>query len=447
MILDHCPSKPRLAQRDILLAVEQHWDQCSVFVIQAAVALGKSFIAYTISKWVEREKKLTTAITTPTNILVDQYEDSFSDLVSLRKSSAYGTKTAFGVAQERAKRAPVSLSTYYAYAANKLWKDVLIGDEAHSIISMIQDRWAGRLWQRDWWYPDELNTIGDVVRWMESKDNSKLNKLRKEIVEDRTYTLQYVDEFWRGEKQPCIKLIPLSVRDRRPWLWGNKKVRKIVLMSATINAQDVYELGLDKRRVVYIEADSPIPAVNRLIYYEPVVDMRFALRSTSVTELVARLHRDLEELPGKGVIHCSYDVAARLKYRLRHDRLIWHTRDDKVAQYRKFRESDPGCGAVLVASGLSEGIDLVGDAGRWQVLTQVMFPDINDPAVAHKAAASPEWYAWQAIRTMLQTVGRICRTPTDMGVTKVYDSQFSRLYSEYPEMFPQHVRNSIVFCT
>lgn len=102
--------------------------------------------------------------------------------------------------------------------------------------------------------------------------------------------------------------------------------------------------------------------------------------------------------------------------------------------FSKYR-STPG--AILVACGMQEGIDLVGELGTWQVIAKVPWPNLTDPAVAYHTARDPEWLNWETARITMQAAGRICRTPTDFGVTVIPDSSFSRLLRESLHLFPQ----------
>jgi Rad3-related DNA helicase len=92
---------------------------------------------------------------------------------------------------------------------------------------------------------------------------------------------------------------------------------------------------------------------------------------------------------------------------------------------------------------MSEGIDLAYDTARWQVITQVPFLSLADSAIAAKAKRQPEWYAWEAVKTMIQMIGRVCRAPDDYGRTDIIDAQFPAFYRRTESLWPQHVRNSV----
>jgi Rad3-related DNA helicase len=136
------------------------------------------------------------------------------------------------------------------------------------------------------------------------------------------------------------------------------------------------------------------------------------------------------------VIHATYEQARLLETHLTGPRYLYHTSGDKAAIYRQYRESDPGLGKVLVASGMYEGIDLAGDLGEWQCITKVPWPSLGNPAIRYLAEQDPDWFNWETLRTVIQACGRVCRTPTDYGVTYILDGTFYRLAEDSLHQFP-----------
>jgi hypothetical protein len=324
---------------------------------------------------------------------------------------------------------------------NRLFRDTIIVDEAHNVLPMLQERWAKKLWQHEWHYPDDIETIEDFVAWAETvppPHDRAIKQVVRDVVHDQNYTIELTEELWRGKPGRVLLLKPLTVRELKPWMW-NARVKKIVLMSATLSEWEIYELGLDRRQVAYLEVESSIPAVNRPVRVQPVANMAWEYRSKSVEVVAEYLARQLQTRPTKGLVHVTYDVAARLRGLVSHERLMWHTRSDRASKYEQFRASDHG---VLVASGMSEGIDLAYDAARWQIICQVPFPSLADTAVSTKAAAQPTWYQWETVKTLLQTIGRVCRAPDDYGETVIIDSQFPDFFRRSRDLWPQHVVNS-----
>src|SRR5690606_13843226 len=149
----------------------------------------------------------------------------------------------------------------------------------------------------------------------------QLKQVVQEVVHDQNYVLDFSEELYRGRPEPVLLLKPLTVRDLKPWMW-NSKVRKIVLLSATLSQWELYELGLDRRRVAYVEIESAIPPANRPVVLNPVADMSWESRAEAMPAIAAHLAATVSNRRGKGVIHATYDVAARLRGLLSHERLI-----------------------------------------------------------------------------------------------------------------------------
>ena len=101
---------------------------------------------------------------------------------------------------------------------------------------------------------------------------------------------------------------------------------------------------------------------------------------------------------------------------------------------------------VLVCSGLYEGIDLVDDAGRWQIIGKIPWPSTAAPEVAAWMHLDGDAYTWETLKKVIQACGRICRTPTDYGITYIYDSSFLRLtkQAEAASLIPEWWNDAIV---
>jgi len=72
-------------------------------------------------------------------------------------------------------------------------------------------------------------------------------------------------------------------------------------------------------------------------------------------------------------------------------------------------------GAVLIAPSMDRGVDLPGDACRVQVVAKVPFPNLGDKQVNKRlyTRGGQEWYAVQAVRSLVQMTGRGVRSPED----------------------------------
>jgi Rad3-related DNA helicase len=213
-------------------------------------------------------------------------------------------------------------------------------------------------------------------------------------------------------------------------------------MSATFNRKDVEQLGLDKKRVVFVEAESIIPSERRPVVLESKMNMSYAHQEANLPKLADYIRKLLTRHEGeRGFIHITYGMIRGLRHLLADEpRLIWHTSEDKLTKYQQYRKTE---NAVLMAAGMYEGVDLPQDMGRFQLITKVPWPSLADPAIKFMADSDEEWYGWEAAKLILQATGRICRGPEDYGVTYICDSTFDRLFTRYREFFPQWYADAV----
>lgn len=483
-ILDHFEGEPREVQREVLEEIQENWDRYDVFVVVAPTASGKSRIAKCIADWTRR-----TAILTPTNILVEQYARDFGPESGVARPlpvaqskaawrcGAEGDITRCGCESARRCRYRASLraatsltttcTTYHLYAGmgpRGMYRENVLIDEAHNLLPFMQDLHGWQLWRHKSGYPANCDRA-TLHRWL-LKHRRAVGKGAEKLLDDLLssrpqYLLEHGKDWWRGggydldgnrmtRGEPValdvLRIRPLDVRDQPAVLWPGRKTRKVVLLSATIGRKDVEGLGLDRRRVLYLECRSPIPRGARPI----IPDLRTSVnrRNTTSHEGVAEHVLELlERHPGeKGLIHMTYDLADKVRRYLGDragDRLLFHGQGNVRQVYSQFRRATPESGKVLVASGLYEGIDLAGDAGRWQAIAKVPWPSLGDSLISTLAEEDSEWYNWQVWKLLLQACGRICRTPDDFGVTYILDKTFERLYRESWYLAPEWWRESL----
>lgn len=484
-ILDYFPKgySPRPLQVKALTELEASWDLSDVFVLNLPVASGKSYIAKTIQNWQNKG-----AIIVPNNLLVDQYIKDFPNLAKIIGKDRYqckehtdwsckkrGDKYAVKGKARQCKDCPWSadnkrihssyltkyLTNNFMYAQMQKHTGLLIADEAHNLIDFLQNWYAVRISYSQYKYPRLGGYIDRdmLLKWLTSLVNidkiikspergqKGLQVLYNELTSDYPRFLIKEEQELKRDSQGnqwyeiFLKLCPVDIRDM-PALFWPRSVSKIVLMSATINNKDIEELGLQDKRIKYIESASCIPADRRPVTYiktSTVSGTNLSQSMPLVTERVIELANKNRET--KGLIHATYNQAALLKNLLPKERFLYHTRSNKKQVYEKFRETNEP--VILVASGLYEGIDLPEDSGRWQVLAKVPFPNLGEPAIKYRMAKDEDWYSWAATKVVLQACGRICRGPTDFGETYIIDDSFKRLYQNNPKQYPEWFKDSV----
>lgn len=463
----------RPSQRKALTEIQAVWDKSDVIVISLPTAFGKSAMAKTIMDWTERA-----AYITPTNMLVQQFKDTYNKVPNIFNKSLYScSEPGYHNCEDRAdayqyqkkkycsgcpyvrdnKRImnpyrKQSNSTVHMYIARQMYQPVLIADEAHTLINVLSEYHSVKIQHKRFKYPISKGYINraELRFWLESLKNidtiltdvkrgqKGLKVLYNELINNNS---QYLIKEEQSGNDRCLKLIPIDLRGLPSPLWPAQRVNKIVLMSATINKKDIESLGLSGRRVNYINADSPIPAENRPALLVTGPSLNKNNLTDSLTHISEHILGILNHHKGeKGILHATYQVADMLKkMQLPDNRLIFHDKYNKTAQFERFKDSQESGerDSVLVASGMYEGIDLPYDAGRFQIIVKIPWPNLGEPAIKLKADLDNEWYEWSALKDTLQAYGRIVRSPDDYGVTYILDNSFKRLLDNpaLPEWF------------
>ncbi len=241
---------------------------------------------------------------------------------------------------------------------------------------------------------------------------------------------------------------PLAVRSLLDSFWNH--FEHILLSSATFFGIDalVRDSGLPTpyERVVVPDTFSPERAPIRLLAAARLgyrVDSLEIERAADAVAAVAAAHPT-----ERGVIHAnSYYLASEIRKLLPAEvkaRLTSHDPLNRVRRYDRWR-ADPSPSAIFMAVAMNQGIDLLGDLARWQVLVKVPFPNLGDVWVRRRKEQEDgdRWYASRTIIEVLQASGRIMRSSDDHGVTYVVDSQLNSLvnqgWPDLPEWFRRRV--------
>lgn len=486
-ILDFFPSgkTPREGQAQCLKWVAENYDTHDIFLITIPVAGGKSPVAKTIGDWAASRGERA-AILTPTRLLQAQYGADFPKVPNLRGKDFYSCVEGIGKtcadnkracciecprkgAATEAKASDVAFYNYHTYAANCVWgfsdpetrpRDLLILDEAHNCADIIAGWRTMTLWQHIERWPNSIKTIGDLAIWLEEKvrsmpdddedDEGQNKKLKfKRFLQDirdarQDFHFEIAREPFRGSPHYCIKVRPLTLRNLRSGLWTST-TKKLVMLSATMSVDDLYDLGLSRFRIAQFSCPSPIPPSSRPFIAAPTFTGKYTERKTETPKMAAAIKALLARHPAeKGLVHVTYGMAEALRPLLSDaGRLLWHDKYNKSEVYQQFRASEEP--VVLMASGMDEGIDLVDDAGRWQAILTIPFPMIGDSWVKAKMERDPGWFNRETVRTILQQTGRICRTPSDRGVTYMLDNRFNRFYAQTVGLWTDWFKEARVF--
>ena len=446
---------------------------------------GKSFIAYTIASWLSDQegKRSGARIFTPTTNLVNQYAKDFRATPVARSGGHYLCETKqrrcgafkpkdrcrgciYHKAINEANKSNISISTYHMGVVIKNPRQAAIFDEAHRLAESVRSMNSYDIMVHKAHIPfecvgdmdltkDWVNSLTDSdLKLIKSKKGYPLIELKKDLEERPLNFYTWSRKEWKGGGSvfgqdykrsediidvPFLLQTPIEVYDKPPMFWQDNQ--KLILMSATIGRPDLFELGLDKVRPVFIEGDSPIPAENQPIHKDYMSQsMNYKNVDNSVHELVEKIKHYLDTKQGKGVIHITYSLAAKVKKLLDHERLITHSKDDMREKLYQFLSSD---NKVFLVSGMYEGVSLDYDKASWQILSKIPWPSLADPMQRYRMEDDPDYYAWTTMKNVIQSAGRVCRRPDDKGSTHIFDPSFEKLMS-YKHLVPRNFRERII---
>jgi Rad3-related DNA helicase len=439
-------------QIPVLEKIQACWHNTDVIAATLPTAWGKTIGMVTVANWVASQGKKAN-ILEPDNLLVEQTLERYPEIKALHRQDRYTCtdlqstckqvkdasdwgefckNCVYTKAKREAKNAGVRVMNYHTYLANKMFADVNIFDEGHKLIDMLQESKIVKLWQSEHKFPDTFKELGDVISWIQSvqpeREDDILDTALSELlaVKDQA-TISYNKRLKGKYPDVQLQIMPGSTRQIPDYMWANGK---IILFSATINAEDIRNLGLSNKRVTYIEGDSPIPYYNRPVLFSPKYHLTKKVERYAIPLIVKEIDRLLAIEPGKGLIHVPYALAASLKEVIDHPRLMWHDQNNKAEVLEQFKGMPADSGAVLVASGMYEGIDLPYEAATWQLIGKMPFLSLGNPHVEQRAQINPTWYAWETLKKVIQATGRICRAVDDKGRTYIADASFGRLLDE-----------------
>ena len=144
----------------------------------------------------------------------------------------------------------------------------------------------------------------------------------------------------------------------------------------------------------------------------------------------------------KGIIHThSYKIANYLKRNIRSKRLIVPSSETRHQLLKEHLASKKP--TVLISPSMTEGVDLQGDASRFQILCKVPYPFLGDKLVKKRMNKWYWWYPYQTTKTIVQSVGRSVRSEDDTAVTYILDADWERFYSRNRGLFPADFRECL----
>lgn len=264
-----------------------------------------------------------------------------------------------------------------------------------------------------------------------------------------------------GHMPFAIRLAPLEARGFFDKALGNMADYS-VFCSATTGPAELFQAthGME-RPTAYIEAGTPFPAANRPVYHVPIgsltrknIDANLPLVAQKCVD-IAKWSTDAPDgrhnhLKQKGVIHTYTNRitdavvdAFRKAGMLKRCMILRGGGPQRMELLEAFKH-DPEP-KILISPSAMIGLSLDDDLGRWQVIVKTPYAHLGTPAVAYRKDTIDGWYSWQTTKDLIQTFGRIVRSPEDWGTTYILDTAFENHWRWNQDQFPYYIKNAIQF--
>lgn len=440
--------QPRPLQVEALGWVADNWSSPGL-VIQAGTGTGKQAIA--------RALQIATggAILVPNNALVDQAQETYPNLNTLKGAEHYKcgiggdhedcTDCGYAKAKQRARSGEPTLFNPLSYVYSGCYTDTVIVDEAHKLEGFLRLLITYKFSQMKYSPPknadaawvarkaQEYNRIGSVYKERKEmkkaaqafQQGKRLGFIADQMKAKPSDFVTYFDD------QNAFVVEPIEV-SREVFERALGKAKKVILLSATIPPRWAAKV-LGHRSFKYLDMPSPIPKENRKVLYRPA---GLTAKSTPL-EVAQWIKKQLEEYKGNAIVHTTYSMGLELA-KFFPDALV-HTKQTKQSTLSKFKQD----GGLWIAAGASEGIDLAGDSGRVNLIPILPFANNRNPLGSALFERDPFNYYLETAVTFIQMAGRTTRGSDDWSVTVCGDNRLSWLLQKCDKELPKYFKEQI----
>jgi ATP-dependent DNA helicase DinG len=273
--------------------------------------------------------------------------------------------------------------------------------------------------------------------------SKKFEALKRHASSVETFIAEYDHNNWimnivieNGTEKLQFKPINVSAFSKEALFSFGKR---ILLMSATIinNPLFCHSIGLNHWNSSYLNVPSPFKAENKPIHHLPVGSMSLNFINSTLPKLVEAISILIENhKTEKGIIHCvNYKIAQYILNNVKTKRFLIHDSKNREEILQKHIASKKP--TILLSPSMMEGVDLVGDISRFQILCKLPFPYLGDAVIKRKMEQNRNWYVFQTVKSIIQSLGRSIRNDNDYAISYILDEDFTIFYAKNKNMFPR----------
>lgn len=306
-----------------------------------------------------------------------------------------------------------------------------------------------------------VKTIGKAIEdaiksdqvWLQDELARVLRKYRTFVEHVRDTEAEWVAEYEvvkaTGSRKVTLK--PVQVYGMAKELLF-KHAKHVLLMSATILDVGVMcrSLGIKREDVAALRMKNRFPAANRPIYLQTIGKLTGGKNNMSAwgPPLVEKVDELVRKYPNqRGIIHThNFAIQEMLKSRCAADVSVRFTlqqnfKDKSVMLRAHAAKAD----SIIVAPAMHEGLNLVEDLSRLQIICKVPYPNCFDDAqLARRVEIDQRYYTWLTALKLVQSYGRSVRSETDQADTYILDESIYRFLREAGPMLPVWFTEAII---
>lgn len=223
--------------------------------------------------------------------------------------------------------------------------------------------------------------------------------------------------------------------DKYMWRHGER----FLGMSGTILDPEILAEDLGFSNFEYRRLDSKIPVENRMIYFNPVANLKYDIMDRELPKLVPAIIEIVTRHINENVLIHTTSNKIR-DYMMNNlslgDRLMTHDAINRVDQLALFKSQR---GRVMVSPSFDRGVDLPGDQCRCVIIVKMPYLFLGDKQVKKRLTLpkGQRWYNLRAIQTVMQMTGRAVRHENDYADTYILDRQFDTLLARTRHLLPK----------
>ena len=264
----------------------------------------------------------------------------------------------------------------------------------------------------------ELDQVLEELEQNPQNEILTVRGIRLKAAYNSLLRFEIVDETWIIEQEENNVILKPTLVGKYMEKFLFQHAKRIIFMSATL-PRSIIE-GFNVVDYEYINLPSTFDPEKRPVIWIPAANLAQSAKDPGVElkRLTLTVDALLNRYPDqKGIIHTvNYKIANHLMENSENtNRLRTHINAKERAEVLRDFSSNQLDNNVLVSPSFTEGVDLPYDLCRFQLICKIPYDSLANKQIKARMEIDSQWYATNAIVTMVQAYGRAMRAEDDSG--------------------------------